>query len=398
MGIVQPNTARKLWLGLSILAFYVSIYPANFGLPVYHSAAYLDLFSSCCGRPGRGDVLGNVVLFIPFGFLGMLAARRSSGNVARGLYVVVVAVLFALALQVFQVYLPTRDANLQDVLWNLLGTLAAIPFGAMARKMTSDRSSLAGQFALAPLLLIAAWLSYRLIPFVPSIDFQGIKDSLKPLLLVPELSAVRVVHDAVAWSLVAMLARLSHRNLALDNYLPVLMLVTFALEVVIVANDVSASNVLGAALGMALWFVIGRRMRHGETALAVALVVMLLLVGLAPFALRDNPIAFNWLPFHGFLRGSMYINSQSACEKFFLYGTLVFLLWRIGFSRMAGVVAAMAVVTLVEISQTRLVGHTPELTDVIIVAIAALLLTALDPGRSADSNRTPAGPPRPPRW
>ena len=77
---LNTGAAKFLWIGFAILAIYVSIYPANFQLPAYTSSALTDFFGTCCGRPGRGDLLGNVLLFIPFGFLGKLAARPTASH------------------------------------------------------------------------------------------------------------------------------------------------------------------------------------------------------------------------------------------------------------------------------------------------------------------------------
>jgi hypothetical protein len=39
---------------------------------------------------------------------------------------------------------------------------------------------------------------------------------------------------------------------------------------------------------------------------------------------------FGWLPFLGFMHGSLEVNIMSFCEKAFLYGSLIWLLGRLG--------------------------------------------------------------------
>lgn len=71
----------------------------------------------------------------------------------------------------------------------------------------------------------------------------------------------------------------------------------------------------------------------------------------------------------------MYVNSQSAAEKVFLYGSLVFLLWSTRFSRWTGTMLGAAIVFVIELLQTLVVGHMPEITDPLLVILAATALS-----------------------
>jgi len=152
---------------------------------------------------GRGDLLGNLALFLPFGYLGMVAWRRPRRPLRFAL-LVGSAAIYGAALQVVQLYLPSRDPALRDVMPNVLG--AAI--GALAGgtplfdvRRLGERKGIRA----APWVLIAFWLGYRLVPFVPSIDLQEWKDSVKPLSDWSPFPWVGVVHDVAAWLAVACL-------------------------------------------------------------------------------------------------------------------------------------------------------------------------------------------------
>jgi hypothetical protein len=73
----------------------------------------------------------------------------------------------------------------------------------------------------------------------------------------------------------------------------------------------------------------------------------------------------------------MFINSQAACEKSFFYGSLVYLLWKGGCGPLKGTLIAAVGIALIELAQTRFINHTPEITDPILVILAALTLSAL---------------------
>lgn len=386
---MNPITARKLLFGFAVVVSYGSIYPANFQIPELGTTAAMQAFlATCCGMPHSGDVLANILLFIPFGFLGMLSISSSSKSIKWFVVNVLFwGVLLALALQLIQIYLPSRNENLQDAAWNFLGILIGVFTGLFARNSLSQHSPNARQIVLIPWVLISAWLAYRLIPFVPALDFQEIKDSIKPLFLYTELIPKNVAHDTVAWCLVAYFLRYGHRSISFDVYLPFLILITFLLEIIIVSNSLSFSNIVGAGLAIVLWWGVLARIAKCEYILAAMLFVMLAYSGLEPFVARVEATSFNWLPFKGFLGGSMYVNTQSVCEKSFLYGSLVYMLWRRGLSTQLSTVLAMSGIVMIEFLQTYFIGeHTPEVTDPILVLLIALMLFALKDDATAPAS------------
>lgn len=371
------RTMKSLWIVFLVLATVGSVYPFDFQLSGLDGTTLEALLRTCCGVPGRGDLLGNVMLFLPVGFVGILALGYELPLLRAFVIVCVVGGVTALLLQVAQIFLPSRDENLQDVAWNVLGVV----IGSVLALRAGNFSRLSGrhleQLSLVPLTLICAWLVYKLMPFVPSIDLQSIKDSLKPLLYKP-LSITDVVHDVVAWLCVAYLLQNVRTDKRLHGFLPALIAGVLLLEVLIVDNVVDKSNVVGALVAVLAWWVLQQSTRRPEGALLLFLFGMLALTGIAPFNPRLEPVAFGWLPFQGFLEGSMYVNAQSAAAKVFLYGSLVYLLWRARVSIVSGIVIAFSFVLGIEFAQIYLVGRTPELTDPLLVIFAALALVVVE--------------------
>ena len=218
------------------------------------------------------------------------------------------------------------------------------------------------------------------------------KDSLKPLFLNPEVRFTRVFHDAVAWMIVARLLRDMRPGANLDSYLLVLILAVFGLEVLIANNWVSASNVLGAIVGLVLWWSVVRRISWQAGTLAFLLCAVLTADGLAPFTLRLDPLNFNWLPFHGLLDGSMYVNAQAISEKMFLYGSLFYLLWQTHLRPIAAIAIAFVVLTSIEAAQVFVADHTPEVTDPLLLVLVAMSLLALKRHEDASSPPLAIGP------
>lgn len=361
---------RYLFALAALLIGYGSLYPFDFRAP---GAPLSTLLAAA--PMSRGDLLGNVALFLPYGYLGMVA-WGTSARPLRFAILVLTAAFYGALLQWAQLYLPTRDPYLRDALWNTVGAAVGALAGAMPlldvsrlRGRTGDRP--------APLVLIAFWLAYRLVPFVPSLDWQEWKDSLKPLREWSPFPWTHALHDAAAWAAVACLwAAVPVRRLTVA-WLPALMLATFGLEVVIVDNGLSAASVAGAAAGGVVALLTRFRPLPAAALLALALV----LHGLHPFVASEAPRAFQWVPFGGFLDGSMLVNAQSLFEKAFLYAALVWLGRESGLRLAAAAVGTAVILAGIEAAQTRLLDRTPEVTDPLLALFAAVFLHLADPPR-----------------
>jgi len=284
---------------------------------------------------------------------------------------------------VAQLHVPGRDPAMRDVMPNVLGAAigalaGAVPFLDVRR--LGDRTGV----RTAPWILIGSWLAYRLSPFVPSINLQEWKDSVKPLLREWPPAWLRVVHGAAAWAAVGWLwAAAPPRRLPV-RWLPALVAATFGMQVLIVDNVVTPAHVLGAMIGlMVVPFVVRLPGRHAVAALLLAGAI--LLDGLEPF--ETGPVTgFEWLPFQGFLQGSMLINAQSLFEKAFFYGALVWFAREAGLRLGLAAGGAALLLAGIEGAQTRLPGHTAEITDPILSLLAGLFL------HKADAPHAPPNP------
>jgi len=70
--------------------------------------------------PSVGDILGNIALFIPLGLV-LRAQSLASNKSTNYIKVLLQVFVFSLILQLLQYYLPSRDQNIFDVLFNLIG-------------------------------------------------------------------------------------------------------------------------------------------------------------------------------------------------------------------------------------------------------------------------------------
>jgi hypothetical protein len=98
---------------------------------------------------------------------------------------------------------------------------------------------------------------------------------------------------------------------------------------------------------------------------------------LQPFQFSAVPHAFGWLPFGGYLQGSLEVNVRSFLEKMFTYGALTWLLARAGCRFMAAVGLSCGLVLCLRLSQVFLPGRSAEITDPIILLIMAGVMRSL---------------------
>ncbi len=371
---------RLLVLAACAVIVYGSLYPFDFR--PFQGGELRALSDSLLRLTSRGDILGNVVLFVPLGLLARLAWPR------QGWFTLLLwSGVLALSVQLAQLFLPSRDASLQDVLWNLFGVvLGAASAGLVGRlRAWGLPLSTADAFALG---LLGLWLAARLTPFIPSLDWQLIKDSLKPLLLHPQWDWVRILVQTALW---AVAARLWWAVWQGPARLPLYFAgaaVVFALEAITVANVVTLPSVLGAILGGLLWGLHLSRRRWGDAALAVFLMLALVVQGLAPFQLRPVAEPFRWLPMHGFLQALSLFNVGVLFAKAYFYGALLWTVRREGASLRFATFLVVTLTFTLELAQTRISGHIPEITDPLIVLAMAALYRALAPGRRSPSTES----------
>jgi VanZ family protein len=262
--------------------------------------------------------------------------------------------------------------RLTDAIWNTLGLVIGLGL-ALVPALRPRHHSLAGGVPV-PLLLVGLWIAYRLAPFVPSLDVQNVKDSLKPLLLTPfPINWLSAAHGAAGWLSCGALWQGARAQVG-TRFAATAMVVVFAAEVLVVDNVVTSADAIGAAAALGAWVALARCRARPASVAALVLGAYVLVAGLAPFELRPAPVAFEWLPFRGFLGGSMLANVSSLLEKLFNYGALIWLLGVAGGSvgRVPFAVSVAAVVGLtasLEAAQTVIVGRTPEITDPLLALL-----------------------------
>lgn len=354
---------RSLFTLFTFLIAYGSLYPFNFVSVELGSESLAQLFNFDIRSSGRIDFISNVLLFVPFGLLGMQAMQ----SLRVGLRVSVVLILgfnLALGLQVLQLWVPGRVAFGADALINMIGcalgcALAFIPATKALSRFTAHASR-----PPIPLLLALAWITYQWAPFVPSMDIGLLKNQLKGLIFDPSVSLVWTFQGVVTWLVIFhFLKQSSLTRIQERHYLPLALVVTIS-GLFIVGNTFKADRVLGVALALICWLVIRKVQRPGLLAVLLAL-----LIGAIKFSsldLRDEPGSMSWVPFSGAMGGNMLINVLATYKKLILYGSLIWLLVEAGFRLRNAALVTSAYLLITEYGQIFFTRTSPEVTDAIL--------------------------------
>jgi VanZ family protein len=362
---------RLFWLALALVV-YGSLFPFHYQV---HVPSWGDGWALLRpqARHSRSDLLGNVLLFVPYGLLLALPMSLS-----RRLLALLGGAALALGLQYLQFWFPDRVPSGTDAVLNWVGIAIGLGAGLLVLPWVQRRQSVdwpRPQFVLVASLLMALWLLYRWFPLVPTLDVQNLKNGLKPLLQWRDMGALDMLRNLAGWLVFLRLARYSGLQRWGNWQLATLCLAVMAAEPLFVNNAISPANAVGLALALALFPLL----RSGPSKLLVitgVLAVSIVVAALSPFEWRWVG-GFLWFPFAGSLGGDPIRAMEPLIEKLYLLGSLVFFVRHLGASHGLTVLTLGTLVLALELAQQALPGRTPEVTDPLLVLGMAWLMRPL---------------------
>lgn len=369
-------------VGVVAIIVHGSLYPYAFAISS-GGAGPLDTLLGTWATPPTsfGDFVANVLLYTPLGFCAVLALRSRH----RLLLATMVGLALCTAVEIAQFYDRGRVTNMSDVYLNTFGTW----FGAIVGILIGSRPDRLRQtlsMETIPALLLLAMVAYRLFPYVPVIDLHKYWHSLKPVLLHPNLAPWPIFHYFALWLticwLVGAVVETRRSTLLIASFI----ILVFVARMLIVGLTLTAPDLIGAMAAFAMWSLLPARFPASTAIVATVLCIMVVLVRLEPFIFRAGAGTFGWLPFRSFLSGSLDVAIVSFLEKFFLYGSLI---WigsggglRLGVS--TGVVAALLFAT--SLAEVHLPGRSAEITDAAMAIFIGAAFMAMTASARANGN------------
>jgi VanZ family protein len=313
---------------------------------------------------------------MPLGLTIALAFGRE-GRPAWLLAIVGGAVL-SLSMELAQFYDDSRVSALSDVYLNILGTLAgcAIAWAGGASLLSAWwRPGSAPAFAR---LLLLAWLGWRLYPYVPIIDLHKYWRSVKPLLFESHAAPQDIFRYTILWLSAIFLVQTGLRPQRLAWFLPMAMLGFFAAKILIVGQDISLPDILGAGIALVLTtFVFRKFSSFGTFSVAALLLAEVVLIRVLPWQFSTTFKAFQWVPFFSFLHGSLQVDAISFAQKFYLYGVVILLLTQSGMRLWTAVALECAMLLITSVLQMFMVGRSAEVTDSLLALALGVIYMLL---------------------
>lgn len=355
---------------------YGSLYPfafydaGSFGADVSHLAGTWN-------RPAqsRGDIVINLLLYVPFGFAAMQAVGWGRAGRRAAMLAVALGAVLSLSLELTQFYDHGRFSALSDVYLNIAGAaLGSVLAGAgVARRL--HFSWPCGGTAVFARMLLVAWLGWQLFPYAPVIDLHKYWRSVQPLLQGSGMGFYDVFRCTVLWLSLIFLARIG-----LQRPLRFLLLAVagfFLAKILIVGQYVFLPDIAGAGLALVAWLAIRRRFDAALVPVAILFAVMVVLTRILPLQWEPEPKPFQWIPFFGFLHGSLRFNIIALWEKLYLYGALLLLAVKAGLRPGIAVTLACAILLATSVLQIFLAGRSAEITDAVLVLLLGLIYRLL---------------------
>jgi VanZ family protein len=218
--------APLLLAAITGLIVYVSLYPFRFELdgPTLREA----LHALSWQRAGRGDMLNNLLLYVPFGFCVALVIEPRWGRTAGLVAGTLLGVLLSLGLELLQASVAIRVSSLRDLALNgagsLLGTVLGTMYHALGSRVTPQGTP-RSRSAFVAMSILVLWLLERLWPLVPDPGLSQLKRAVRPL-LTPHIDWMSLAGYVVGWLVVAqVIFGLVRRQRAMDMFLVVIAIV-----------------------------------------------------------------------------------------------------------------------------------------------------------------------------
>src|SRR5262249_10923950 len=165
------KTYAVLTLLLVGVLLYLELYPFIFRVPADGEGALRKLIGSGAERPSRGDLLANILAYIPLGFCATSVGipRNRAG---RFVLVAFSGLILSVGFELTQYFVDGRMTAATDVYANTIGVV----LGSVAAIIWTTQINFVLRIRIVdnpiPYSLLLAWMAYRLYPYVPTTDLH----------------------------------------------------------------------------------------------------------------------------------------------------------------------------------------------------------------------------------
>ena len=357
---------------------YGSLYPFVFRRPPYGLGPARTLLESWKETPGRSDFIANMLFYMPLGFFAILAIDDRIGRLLRITLVVVTGTVLSGFIELAQYYDDGRVTSANDLYANVVGAA----FGALGGSLTGRdvRWPLLREIAAnrVPALLLSAWTGYTLFPYVPTIDLHKYWNALKPVIFHPTLTGYDLLRHIAIWlaigSLIEDIVGPKRGWLLFPLFVGVVLLA----KVLMVHTTLTMAEIVGAGLAVGLWGVLALDRRLRNIVIALLFCGYVIAERLEPFQFGATARSFGWVPFLGFMSSSFEVAALSFLQKFFLFGSSIWLLIKAGLRQRSSIIFTAAILFATSYAHAYLPNRTAEITDTVMALLIGAVFALIE--------------------
>ena len=347
-------------------------------------------------RPSLADTVQNILLFVPFGAIGLLAGRPSF---ARVLLVTGVGIALSVFVETLQLFAADRVTSIADVVTNAFGAFGGATAALVAESATVRifaRLQRSGWTAVAefhPLVVLSVVTVVAFLqPFDITLDVSTVVSKVRAFAAAPwQFTGLRdegltfLVSGLLSISVAAYLRAMGRARVAQTAFLITVALCAGleSIQLLITSRMAALSDasvfIAAAATGAWAWWARIRldRPTIRNVAIIGTTTVAAVLAMLSPFELKDSYQSFGWLPMYGYYARTTFQTLSHVIELLVLYFPLGFCLavgslsgpWR----WFPVALSALIIAAPVEYLQGWIVGRFPDASDVAVGVCGAVI-------------------------
>jgi VanZ family protein len=370
-----------LLLGTLALIFYGSLYPFDLTARVHTHSIGRAILELSWARAGRGDRVANVLLYAPLGFCLLLwldGRLRRSAAVAT---VIGVGVALSFCIEVTQVYIALRVPSWWDVVLNGVGTIIGATAGVAwhelgGRMRTANAGS--GRADRSGLLVVALWLAWRLMPFVPHLDLSKLKSAFSPL-ADPDFSTQATIHYWVWWTLLAHIVfALTSAQRGIETLLALIAVVLVGC-LTVAGHVFVPSELLALLLLLPTLFVFDRLTPRPRRWILLGILAGLMIYdSFDPFLFRNEAGSVDLWPFMGWIDSGFPVDWQWLARRACYFAALFWVLKEAGMSLRVTTIFVPLAVLCIEVLQLWVPGQRASITEPAFALAIAWTMRILD--------------------
>jgi hypothetical protein len=382
-----------LWLLAAVIALigYGSLYPFHFVFDGSHTTLKAALLQLSWARAGKADQVRNVLLYIPFGFCLMLWLRGRMQFAWAVMLATLCGALLSFAIEMTQVYLNTRVPSWLDLVLNTAGALLGAVAGVLWRRLSAlvylppntrqqpgDRSAL---------VVLAAWIAWRLADFDTHLSLARLKQALLPLLQW-QFSWMELLQYLLLWMVVAHAVNgYAHKQRNHEVLLSIIVVV-LAGRLVLVTPAFTLAELIALALLLPSMVLLHHfRSTPQHVVLLVAFLVEFIYERMAPFNFAPRDHGFDLWPFLGWIEQGMPIEPEPLFRKLFMFSAMIWLLKDAGLRlRQAWLIVGVLVLCF-EVLHLWQAGRSSSLTNPTLVLLVGWLMYSVSQERLRQRHR-----------